>query len=53
MARLRGDLAEDQIGIAVQYPGVSGNIAFELPIHLISVSLRLFRRFRVSLRVLD
>ncbi len=31
MARLRRDLAEDLIGIAVQYSGVSGNIAFELP----------------------
>jgi hypothetical protein len=26
------DLAEDLIGIAVQYSGVSGNTAFELPI---------------------
>jgi hypothetical protein len=29
---LRGNLAEDPIGIAVHYSGVSDNIAFELPI---------------------
>ena len=34
MARLRDDLAEDLIGIAVQYPRVSGNIAFKVPILL-------------------
>ena len=32
MARLCSDLAEDLIGIVVQYSGISGNIAFELPI---------------------
>ena len=30
--RLRGDLAEDLIGIAVQYSGGCGNIVFKIPI---------------------
>ncbi len=42
MARLRGALAEDLIGIAVQCSGVSGNIAFKplIPQYMLFYRLR-------------
>jgi hypothetical protein len=40
MARLRGALAENMIGIAVQCAGASGKMAFELPCILLLTAFR-------------
>ena len=40
MARLRGALAEDMIGIVVQCAGASGKMAFELPCILLLTAFR-------------